>query len=504
MNRKQLTTLLIVGVVMGALGLFIKSRQNAGWTSGSTGLMGKKLLEDFDLNAVAQIEITDSENTVSLKKTEELWTVPGRGGYPVDFKKLGDFLFKVSEIKVTQEPTIGPSQFGRLKLKKPSESDSVESSGTVLSFLDDSGKELKSILLGKEQMQESAGAQFGGPSSMPVGRYVMVSDRPEKALVISDPLSSVTGDLGQWLNKDFFKVAKLKSVTVNPVGEGPSWTIARATETGKFDLEGGVGEEEQVAASKLSGYSYLLSSPAFNDVQVAGAGSSDDPMSDPTVARLETFEGFTYTVKLGQPDDSDNYPLQIAVEASIQETREPVEGESEEDKTKKDAEFVEERDRLKEKLASEKKLEGWTYLVSKWTVEKLLSQRQDLIEPKSEESAEDETPAAFNANPAGSSSFLQNLNLDLDPLAAPDAAESEALIQDALGISQPDSAPEVVVEEISEAVESTSVPEDIEPSVEAATPEESEQDSEAPKEIESDAGAESEVPSEGSESEPQL
>jgi hypothetical protein len=503
MNRKQLTTLLIVGVVMGALGLFIKSRQNAGWTSGSTGLMGKKLLEDFDLNAVAQIEITDSENTVSLKKTEELWTVPDRGGYPVDFKKLGDFLFKVSEIKVTQEPTIGPSQFGRLKLKKPSESDSTESSGTVLSFLDDAGKELKSILLGKEQMQESAGAQFGGPASMPVGRYVMVSDRPEKALVISDPLSSVTGDLGQWLNKDFFKVAKLKSVTVNPAGEVPSWTIARATETGKFDLEGGVGEEEQVAASKLSGYSYVLSSPSFNDVLVVDA-DSNDPMSDPTVARLETFEGFAYTVKLGQPDDSDNYPLQIAVEASIQEAREPVEGESEEDKAKKDKEFAEERDRLKEKLASEKKLEGWTYLVSKWTVEKLLSQRQDLIEPKSEESAEAEAPANFNSNPAGSSSFLQNLNLNLDPLAAPDEAETEALIQNALGISQSDSAaPAVVVEEISEAVESISVPEDIEPSVEV-TPEEAEQDTEAPKEIESEASAESDVPSEGAESKPQL
>jgi hypothetical protein len=502
MNRKQLTTLLIIGVVMGALGLFIKSRQNAGWTSGSTGLMGKKLLEDFDLNAVAQIEITDSENTVSLKKTEELWTVPDRGGYPVDFKKLGDFLFKVSEIKVTQEPTIGPSQFGRLKLKKPSESDSTESSGTVLSFLDDSGKEIKSILLGKEQMQESAGAQFGGPASMPVGRYVMVSDRPEKALVISDPLSSVTGDLGQWLNKDFFKVAKLKSVTVNPAGEGPSWTIARATETGKFDLEGGVGEEEQVAASKLSGYSYLLSSPAFNDVLVVDA-DSNDLMSAPTVARLETFEGFTYAVKLGQPNDSDNYKLQIAVEASIQESREPVDGESEEDKAKKDKEFAEERDRLKEKLASEKKLEGWTYLVSKWTVEKLLSQRQDLIEPKSEESAEVETPAAFNANPeGGSSSFLQNLNLNLDPLAAPDAAETEALIQDALGISQSDSAPAVVVEEISEAVESTTVPEDVEPSAEA-TPEEAEQETETPKEIESEASAESDVPSEGAESEPQ-
>ena len=125
-----------------------------------------------------------------------------------------------------------------------------------------------------------------------------------------------------------------------------------------------------------------------------------------------------------------------------------------------------------------------------------------MIEPKSEESAEAENPAAFNANPAGSSSFLQNLNLNLDPLAAPDAAETEALIQDALGISQSDSAPAVVVEEISEAVESTSVPEDIEPSVEA-TPEEAEQDTEAPKEIESEASAESDVPSEGAESEPQ-
>ena len=88
-------------------------------------------------------------------------------------------------------------------------------------------------------------------------------------------------------------------------------------------------------------------------------------------------------------------------------------------------------------------------------------------------------------------------------MAAPDAAETEALIQDALGISQSKSAPEVVVEQISETVDSTSVPEDIAPSVEA-TPEEAEQDTEAPKEIESEASAESDVPSEGAESEPQI
>ncbi len=432
MNRKQLTTLLIVGVVIGALGLFIKSRQNAGWTSGSSGLMGKELLGDFDVNQVAQIEITDADTTVQLKKTGDVWTVPARGGYPADFKKLGDFLIKLAELKVTQEPTIGPSQFGRLQLQKPSEAEDPEKAGTVLSLQDESGKELKSILLGKEQMRESAGAQFGGPASYPAGRYVMVSDREDKALVISDPLSDVSVDLGEWVNKDFVKVAKLKSVSVNPAGDNPNWTLSRATETGKFELDGGVGPDEQVATSKLSGYSYLLSSPSFNDIYVPDSEGAD-LMSSPTVASLDTFEGFQYRVKVGEPNTEGNYPVQVEVSADIPQTREPEEGETDEEKETKDAEFAEEKERLEEKLAKEKKVEGWTYLVSKYTIDKLLNQRSDLIEPKEEE--EEATPAAGVTTDFGlgaeAGAGIPGLNLNLDPLAPPTPAEKQEIMQSA-------------------------------------------------------------------------
>lgn len=497
MNRKQLTTLLIVGVVIGALGLFMKSRQEAGWSSGSSGLMGKELLGDFDINQVAQIEIIDAENKVLLKKSGETWTVPDRGGYPADFKKLGDFLIKLSELKVTQEPTIGPSQFGRLQLQKPDEADDADQAGTVLSLKDESGKELKSVLIGKEQMRESAGAQFGGPASYPAGRYVMVSDRPDKALVISDPLSDASVDQGDWVNKDFLKVAKLKTVAVNPSGNNPNWVLSRTSDTGKFELEGGVGPDEQVAASKISGYSYLLSSPTFNDIYVAADGA-EDLMASPTVATLETFEGFKYIVKVGAADADGNYPVQLEVSADIPQTREAEEGESEEDKEKKDTEFAEEKARLEEKLAKEKKLEGWTYLVSKYTVDKLLSQRADLIEPKEEEDPSSAS-AASGINPDlgfDPGSIVQDLNLNLDPLAPPTPAEKQEIMKEAGEASAESSE---VEEEIAETNEEIGVAvEEVQPTAEEATPSDDSDENPTSPEAEEvgEATAEEEAPQE--------
>ena len=118
-------------------------------------------------------------------------------------------------------------------------------------------------------------------------------------------------------------------------------------------------------------------------------------MDQPIVARLETFDGFTYTVKIGNKTNDDNYYLNASVAADLPKDRTAGKDEKPEDKEKLDKEFKEKVSKLEEKLKQEKAYAKWTYLVSKWTVDPLLKERKDLLLEKKEETKQ-QTPTQTN------------------------------------------------------------------------------------------------------------
>ncbi len=123
-------------------------------------------------------------------------------------------------------------------------------------------------------------------------------------------------------------------------------------------------------------------------------------MDNPVVARLETFDGFNYTVKIGTKTNDDNYYVNTSVSAELPKERTPGKDEKPEDKEKLDKELKEKSSKLDEKLKQEKAFEKWTYLVSKWTVDPLLKERKDLLAEKKEEpKKEDKEPAQTSAAP---------------------------------------------------------------------------------------------------------
>jgi len=63
-------------------------------------------------------------------------------------------------------------------------------------------------------------------------------------------------------------------------------------------------------------------------------------------------------------------------------TRKPEKNEKAEDKEKKDKAFEEQRKKLLEKVEREKKLEPWTYLVAKTSLDPLLRDRAQLMPEK--------------------------------------------------------------------------------------------------------------------------
>jgi hypothetical protein len=388
MNRKQLSLILVAVVVLGGLGLWLRQRNISSYRT-TQGRMGQKVLGEFDPNTVAHVQIKHGTNEVNLVKQDDRWVLRERANYAANFTELGELLRKLTDLKVVAPVTIGPSQLSRLELAA---SGSGDKTATLVDLKDKGGKSLKSVLLGKKHTRQSENASpLGGDEGWPDGRYLMVDNKPESVSLVSEAFSNVEPKPEQWLNKDFFKVEKVRSVAVTYAVATNSWKLARETETGEMKLVD-ARPEEKLDSSKVSGIPNALSYPSFNDV-VADPKPEATGMDKPTVAVLETFDSLTYTVKVGNKSGEDAYYLALAVNGDVPKERTPGKDEKPEDKEKLDKEFKEKTQKLADKLKQEKGYEKTTYLVSKWTVDSLLKERHQLMSDKKDEAPKPATPA---------------------------------------------------------------------------------------------------------------
>jgi hypothetical protein len=389
MNRKQFVILIVAGVIAGFVGWKITSQKSADFKTSDVGEKNK-LLPNLPVNDIARLRIKQSSNEVNLVKKDDLWRVKERGDYPANFSELRDLLNKLSELKTIEDVKVGASQMGRLELNDPAKAGT--NSATLMEFKDAKDATVKSLWLGKKYSRSSGESSPFGGGDFPVGRYVMVPGGENKVWLINDPLSNVETKPENWLNKEFFKVEKLKSVAVTHPGGTNSWKLERDKEGAELKLAD-AKPDEQLDTGKSSGAGYALSSPSFNDVLI-DAKPEDTGLNNPLTAKLETFDGFTYNVKIGKPMKEENYPLQVTVEANIPKQREPGKDEKPEDKEKLDKEFKDKNSKLEEKLKQEKAYEKWTYLVAKWSIEPLLKERKDLLSEKKDEKKDDKKEGA--------------------------------------------------------------------------------------------------------------
>src|SRR5438552_6810421 len=270
MNRNQLIILLVLVVLLGGAGLLLIKKQNASW-EGTNPAIGKKLLGEFPVNDVSHLIIKQGTNELNLAKND-IWRVRERDNYPANYSEISDFLLKVRDLKIVQTEKIGPSQLPRLSLTTGAGTNSA----LAVDFKDQGDKTIKSLLLGKKHTRKSNRpsplGDMGGDEGFPDGRYVKVGNSDDVVL-ISDALQNVEPKPEQWLNKDFFKIEKPRSVAVAFPNATNSWKLTRETETGEWKLAD-AKPTEQLDASKASGVSNPLSSPSFADVATTGGAAT--------------------------------------------------------------------------------------------------------------------------------------------------------------------------------------------------------------------------------------
>ena len=247
MNRKQLQLIIIVFVVIGGAGLLLLNRNKESWHA-TDQQMGQKVIKNFPLNDVAHIVIKQPTGELNLVKQGEQWTVQERSGYPANFTEISDLLKKIWELKVTRSVKVGAAQLARLELIPP---DKGTNAGTLVEFKDKDSKPLASLLLGKKSMKESPGNSPFGGGGWPDGRFLMVANNPQTAALVKEPLANIEAKPEPWLNKDFFKVEKARSISLVAPNATNSWKLSRESETNEWKLAD-LKVDEQLDAAKVS------------------------------------------------------------------------------------------------------------------------------------------------------------------------------------------------------------------------------------------------------------
>ena len=389
MNRKQLTLLIALGVVLGGLAIYFARQEKETYTA-SAARMGDKVVASFPINDISQITIKQPQSEVNLAKKNDVWVVRERSDYAANFSEIAELVRKIADLKITQPIKLSsPASLAKLELITP---DKGTNAGTLIEFKDKDGKILKTLLLGKKHHKESPSSSPYGGGSWPDGRYVMVGNDLQSVALISDAMSNVENKPEAWLDKEFFKVEKIRAISVVSTNATNSWKVSRETESGEWKLAD-AKPEEKLDTGKTSSLGSALSSATFADVAKADAKPDETGLDKPITATIETFDNLTYQVKIGKKASDENYYFQVALSGEPPKERVPGKDEKPEDKTKLDKEFKEKATKLADKIKQEKAYEKYAYLVSKWTIDPLLKERKDLLEEKKEEPKKDEKPA---------------------------------------------------------------------------------------------------------------
>jgi len=373
MNRKQFILLLAVLGVLGAIGLGLVWQDLAVYRA-SGAKIGAKLLPKLKIADVAQVRLQDAKHEVTLVRKEKSWVVQERGGYPASFQEISDLLIKLVELKVTQSEHVGASLWPRVELADPGKGDGV---GTAIEFKDAAGKPLARLVLGKKVLKKDPMNPLpAAKDGVPAGRYVRVDGAGDIIVVVSDPLEKAVAEPGRWLNREFFKAERIRTLAVGQGGGAPRWMIARAEEWGQWKFAAGGGDLNPSAAVSATN---KLSALTFKDVAV-------DPKAlaagKPVFVVATTFDGLSYAVRLTRVAKGDDYLLGFTVTGELPKQRAVEKGEKPEEKERRDKEFAEARKRMAERVAAEKALAKWSYVIAGSEVEPLLKSRDDMLAPK--------------------------------------------------------------------------------------------------------------------------
>jgi hypothetical protein len=193
---------------------------------------------------------------------------------------------------------------------------------------------------------------------------VLLPGDPGTAYIVADPLALATANSAQWISKTGFGAEKVRSLEVDMPGVS-KWRISRPGDNSDWKLTP-LYAGEKLDVIRANSASYSLNRIELDDVAAPGLRTEDSGLDKPVTVVAQTFDGLTYTLKLGKPHGDDYY-------AMLWITGEPKAS---------GPDAAERAKQLAERLPREKALAGQVLLLAKSKFEDVLKKRPELLEKK--------------------------------------------------------------------------------------------------------------------------
>jgi hypothetical protein len=350
MSQRIVAILVVLGLIMAGVALVVQQRERE---TTSAGQLGQPLLKTLKAADAAAISIREPGATLTLERKAERWTVAEKAGFPADLDKVTELVVKMIGLRVGQSEPLGEKDRVRLELAEPGK----DGAGTLVEYRGADGKPLARLLVGKKYFKREP---ENAARALADGRFVLLPEDPKNVYTVSDPLALATAKTAEWISKEGVAIERVKTLEVK-LADGESWKIERASDGPDWKLSG-AKPGEKVDAPKANAASYSLNSLAIEDL---AAGKPEElGLDSPTLVTAATFDGLTYTLRIGKLAD-DKYPVQVQVEGALEKSDKP-------------------ESKKPDRLERERALKDYVLLVQRSKLADTLRKRGELLETKKE------------------------------------------------------------------------------------------------------------------------
>ena len=374
MNKQFLAILGVLVIVMGGAALLV-FRQGASEKPAVTAQLGQPLLRGLKASEVASIAIREPKASLTLAKKDNRWTIAEKNGFSADLDKVTDLVVKAIELKAGQVEPIGEKDRARLNLAEPGKG---EGAATSITFKAADGKILAQLLVGKKYFKKEP--EGDASKAQGDGRFVMLASDPQQVYTVSDPLRLATASSGDWISKEGVAIERVKTLEVKPADGTDGYRIERVTDGIDWKLDR-AAPGQKLDVSRANAASYSLSRIDIEDLAAPDANTGLDK---PTTLTATTFDGLTYTLRIGNIE-KDKAFVKVEVEGAPVRESTPPKDEKAEDKEKREKAFADETKKLDERIAREKTLKDYVLVVSAKKLADTIRKRGELLEQKKPE-----------------------------------------------------------------------------------------------------------------------
>ena len=355
MKLKTIGVLLVAVIVLAGLAVVILKPADKKKTESA---LGQTLFEALPVGDIEQIRITGSDGKISLRQTEKGWVVIERSGFPADFSRIAELVKKVQQLSIGRSFQATEEIQTRLSLHPPEQGGGLDTGkGTRVRFETAGGKTLIDLIVGTTRQGTSG---TGGQYVMPTGG--------DTVYLVDQTFKFLQAVPAEWLNKELLNIETDQVLRIDAFSADsttPLYTLSRSEPGADFELTP-APESGELERAEINRVAEALSPFRIEDVE-----SREAPLTGSNRFEYKLSDGRRYTLTIGEKKTVDKDTTLVLVQAGVDRV--------ENGKSPREEEPASPGAQVETK---EQQLARWSYLVSEWEIESLITDPLKFVSSK--------------------------------------------------------------------------------------------------------------------------